>query len=494
MKGREFIEAAAAILAVSAAAWGVGNPVSAGTVPPSSLGGGLIRRPQMVGAGGNLSGGTIGAGGTLRGVTPYGTGSYLWNAPPSSGPGNFRIQNPSQYFSPYGVVYPPYYSPFGIGGTSIPGSTGAGWLPNTSVAGQATQGFAISSAGGNNVVANPHVGVSNTRFRAMRYSTLELESLILDGAGSYAQARRIVNEYDIGQMERLRQNLDRLKHRASPLRQSLIVRDESLRPLSALRPPRNIPQPFELPAVKIRTRRPQADLLQQSRAQDDESQKVLEQPRSAQIRQGDASEEKTDTERFIIGGSEKEPASEGSKEGPASLWQISSADRVKGSPDEASVASYSEEQFEQYLREGDGYLKQGIFYWAADAYTLAALYKPSDYRSYAGKSRAFFAAGEYITSAKSLAQALVIRPEYARVKVDFEALIGDKDKLDTRVVDLEKWVEKSGAVELRFLLGYVYFQTGRLDEAKEAIAAVEEKMPDMPAVKALKQALKSGAE
>jgi len=480
MKRRGYLGAAVAILAVSAVAWGVGNPVSAGTVPPSSFGGGLIRSPQMVGYGSNLIGGTVGAGGTLRGVTPYGTGSYLWNAPRSSGLGNFQTQNPSQHFSPYGGVYPPYYSPSGMAGTAIPGTAGTAALPAMPFTGRVRQGFVFSSAGANNVVANPNVGISGAGFRAMRFSTLELERLILDGAPSYAQARRLVNENDIGQMERLQQDLERLKHRAPLLRQSLIVRDESLRPLSALRPPRNIPQPFELHALKTASRSRRSDLHLP--------------PGIKQKRQSDAGEEKNDAEGLMLGGGKKPAVSESSKEATGLSGQISSTDRVKEMPDEASAASYSEEQFEEYLREGAGYLAQGRYYWAADAYTLAAFYKPSDYRSYAGKSRALFAAGEYMTGATSLARALAIRPEYGRSKIDLEALIGDKDKLESRIVDLEGCVEKSGAVELRFLLGYVYFQVGRLDKAEEAIAAVEQKVPDMPAVKALKQALKSGPE
>ena len=498
MKCRGLIGAMLAIsLVLPAAARGIGNPVSAGTVPPSHLSSGLIRSPGTVGPGGSLIGGTLGAGGILPGVTPYGRGSYLLNAPPSSALGNVQLHSPLGYLGYYSGAYPPYYSPSAIAGTAIPGSAPVAWPPTTPVTHQAIQGFAISSAGAGRVLVNPHLGVSNTRFRAMRFSTLELESLILDGVSSYAQARKLFNQNNIGQMERLAQDLERLKHRATPLRQSLIVRDESLRPLSALRPPRNIPQPFELPDVKTRPQRLQFDSHLQSEARDDELAEALKDlPGAEQVLQSGPGEEKTDTERLIIGGREKAAASEDSKEKTVLLGQVSGADRtarLKEALGDAGRADvYSQRRFEQYLAEGDGYLLQGRFYWSADAYSLAALYNPSDYRSYAGKSRALFAAGEYISCAMSLARAIAVNTEFVRSKVDFEALVGDKDQLESRIVDLEAWAEKSGAVELRFLLAYVYFHNDRIDKAKEAIEAIGEKATEIPAVKTLKDAIDAG--
>jgi Flp pilus assembly protein TadD len=45
--------------------------------------------------------------------------------------------------------------------------------------------------------------------------------------------------------------------------------------------------------------------------------------------------------------------------------------------------------------------------------------------------------------------------------------------------------------ELQFLLGYIYLRTGRLAEAKKAIDEACEKLPDAPAVIALKRAIDS---
>ena len=154
-----------------------------------------------------------------------------------------------------------------------------------------------------------------------------------------------------------------------------------------------------------------------------------------------------------------------------------------------TFASFSEDKFNQHLRTAERYLEQGRYYRAADAYTLASIYKPEDPLAYAGKSHALFAAGEYMSSALFLSRTFEIFPEYAQFKIDIEAMIGDRDKLDTRIVDVERWLGRSDSAELQFLLGYIYYQMGRLQAARNAIDGALEKMPEAPAVITLKDAI-----
>ena len=156
-----------------------------------------------------------------------------------------------------------------------------------------------------------------------------------------------------------------------------------------------------------------------------------------------------------------------------------------------TFASYSNDKFNQHIRAGEMYLKQGRYYRAADSFTMASIYKPDDPLAYAGRSHALFAAGEYMSSALFLSRTLEIFPEYARFKIDLVAMVGDRDKLESRIADVEEWFQRSEAPELQFLLAYVYYQMGRLDRAKEAIDAAYEKLPDSPAVIALKKAIDS---
>jgi len=169
--------------------------------------------------------------------------------------------------------------------------------------------------------------------------------------------------------------------------------------------------------------------------------------------------------------------------------------------------TYSASKFEQYFKAGGEYLKQGKYYRAADAYTLASIYKPGPTGSlgkpeaaalaYAGRSLALFAAGEYMSSALFLGRALQT-DQFSIFNFQFSI---PADKLDRRIADAEECLrvcreagyQTGGVSELQFLLGYIYLRTGRLAEAKKAIDEACEKLPDAPAVIALKRAIDSAA-
>lgn len=175
----------------------------------------------------------------------------------------------------------------------------------------------------------------------------------------------------------------------------------------------------------------------------------------------------------------------------ASQWRDVAAKAREILGEHKTFASFAEDKFNRHMRAAEEYLKRGRYYRAADAYTLAAIYKPDDPLAYAGKSHALFAAGEYMSSALFLARALEIFPEYAQFKIDLVAMVGDKDKLESRLANVEEWLDESNAAELQFLLGYVYYQMGRQEEAERMIYAAVERMPESPAVVALKKAITS---
>ena len=153
------------------------------------------------------------------------------------------------------------------------------------------------------------------------------------------------------------------------------------------------------------------------------------------------------------------------------------------------IESLSQANFNQHILAARTYLKQGRYYRAADSFALASIYKRDDPGAYAGRAYALFAAGEYISSALFLSRALEISPEYVQTKVDLVALLGDKNKLDSRIANVEEWLEKTGTAELRFLLGYIYYRTGNLNRAKQAIDTAYDKLPQSPAVQAVKKAI-----
>ena len=135
------------------------------------------------------------------------------------------------------------------------------------------------------------------------------------------------------------------------------------------------------------------------------------------------------------------------------------------------------------------YLKQGRYYRAVDAYTLASIYKPDDPLAYVRKSCALFASGEYMSSSLFLSRTLSEFPEYAKLKIKIEDLVGGSENLQARLTDAKEWLANSDAPELHFLLAYVYYQMNETSLAKEAIDAAYEKAPDVPAVLNLKKAI-----
>jgi tetratricopeptide (TPR) repeat protein len=153
--------------------------------------------------------------------------------------------------------------------------------------------------------------------------------------------------------------------------------------------------------------------------------------------------------------------------------------------------SLSEDKYNFYLSAAQIYLKQGRYYRAVDSFTLASIYKPKDPLAYVGKSHALFAAGEYISSALFLSRAL--DPDVHRSQGEFQIsnfkFEVPQDELNSRIADAEERLKISGAPELHFLLGYIYYQIGKIDAASKAINEAHKKLPSSKAVCAVKKAV-----
>jgi len=155
----------------------------------------------------------------------------------------------------------------------------------------------------------------------------------------------------------------------------------------------------------------------------------------------------------------------------------------------SSLESLSESKFNQHMREAEEHLKAGRYYRAASCFSLASVYQSGNPLALAGRGHALFAAGEYVSSALFLSRALAVSPEYLLMKVDLVVMLGDENKLAGRIADIEQWLAQSGSSQLQFLLGYVYYRTGQMLRAKQAIDAAYEKTPESPAVQAMKIAI-----
>ena len=139
----------------------------------------------------------------------------------------------------------------------------------------------------------------------------------------------------------------------------------------------------------------------------------------------------------------------------------------------------------EYLAGGELYLKEGRFYKAADMFALAVLWDATDARPFAGQAFALFAAGEYMSSAFYLSQAILRNPAVASYPVDLAKLIGDRDVFENRIIEMTTWQERSGSGELAFMAAFVMYHDGKTQKAAEYIRIAAEKMPNDKAVATL---------
>jgi len=145
-----------------------------------------------------------------------------------------------------------------------------------------------------------------------------------------------------------------------------------------------------------------------------------------------------------------------------------------------------EKKSDEYMLAALQLLKQGDFYKAADAFTWASLYRPSEPAGYVGKGIALFAAGEYMTASHLVAAGLNLSADYAKTTLDLADMLGGKEKLDSRISDLDKSAKAANAGELYFLLAFIQYKAGQLEQAKASIDKAENKMPNEQIAKALK--------
>ncbi len=153
--------------------------------------------------------------------------------------------------------------------------------------------------------------------------------------------------------------------------------------------------------------------------------------------------------------------------------------------DHKNFKSLAAARFSEYIKAADAFMKEGKYYQAADTYILAGIWDSRHPIPFIGRAHALFAAGEYMSSAYYLARAFTLDPEYAKLKVDLVEIIGDKDLIENRVIEIITWQKQTDSGELAFILAYVFQHTDKAYAAKQIIVVATEKLPDDPAVAAL---------
>lgn len=508
MRSRSLIYACAAlVIVVCRTGLSLESPVGSGTVPPTTYRPGLVPSINPIDTSGNLVvTGNVAGGAYFRGVVPYGgvTNFSAAAGTLTNTSGAFdsflRRTTGSQSFERSGGSggsgggLTPYYSPTLTVTTQIPGTRGV-------VTSQASGGYGAESFYG---AALPQAqtgyyqlgNVSQVRTRPLSMSQMEMEKRIQDDAGRIPLGGEPVTE--VQSLERFWQEMGvQIEQRQKPAEDEgkkagpygLEVGNEpDIRTLLGLKkelekqPAATGQEGNPEQLANMAGRGPGLDVYEQMKKQLVEPATGLE--GLTESIDGIVKPVTGQAPRLGSGQAEpNKPAAGISSVGASAIGAGGAGEVYK------SFAAFSDDKFNKYIRAAESYMKQGRFYRAADAYTLATAYKPNNPLGYAGKSIALFATGEYMSSSLFLARALEIFPEYAKFNVDLIGMIGDKDAIENSILDVREWSTRSDSGELEFLLSYVYYQLDRMEFARIMIESAAKKMPDSTAVAAMKKAI-----
>lgn len=483
----KFILPVAVIGIFCANSFALENEIGDPTIPPSSVKSGLIKTPSPMDTSGNLIvTGRVRGGKYFRGLVPYRDETEFGAPLGSEDIGSF-LRNTAPVTSLRSSLAPqPYYLPSSTVSSGRSSSRPAALsYPN------------IGSGG----------GTGDYEIDKMPKSQIQSPSQVAATTPLYGYGKTMPMSYDPTDLERVI-TYERIQQRnKKELSEALQkVRDESKKKKelddkktteSIIAEPHEPQEPLlrSTPAEPLQPGRKQVDntqnqntptktiyeqMLQEIASTQKEQQDALlkekeakEKEQEKKQKQGEDSEEK-----------ERKPGDFASK---YSEIDKETADATVGV--HKSFATEANDKFNYYMRSAEEFLKEGKYYRAADAYTLAGIYRADDPLAFAGKSHALFASGEYMSSAYFLARAINIFPQYVKFKIDIAAMIPDKDRLESRIADIKQWISRSGSPELNFLLAYIYYQLDKIELAAEAINSAAAKIPDSVPVSVLKQTI-----
>ena len=217
-----------------------------------------------------------------------------------------------------------------------------------------------------------------------------------------------------------------------------------------------------------------------------------------QLRQEQATIEEEDAD---ILGADKDDETEDKAKGKSELelkvgekFELGEVDHAKAAAIRGSHKTFKDwaaAKFAEYVEAAEEFLKEGKYYKAADAYTLASVYEPENALAYGGKALALFATGEYMSSSYFLEKAITLSPEYAQRKIDLVAMLVDRDMIENNTIEMATWQQQNKSPELAFLMAYILYQRNLIPAAKVAATLAFEKMKLSPALKSLVQAINS---
>ena len=455
------------------------NTIGDPTVPPSSVRSGLIRTPNTIDMSGNLiMTGNVRGGKQFRGVVPYGATAEFWGALGTGDIGSFLRRSAPVDLSRSQLSPQPYYLPSSTVSSITTAGIGRGMTYPSIRDNKGTGEFVITEMPKVEKKADiPAVSplYDYSRTRPLSYEPTDIERMI-----TYDLIRE-KNKKDLSEaLQRASEGARKVPaedQQTQKTAQSTLSKPEPVEPIKRSFEPVEPLQPGQgVPTAKTEEITGKKSVYEQMLEQVAETAQPQEIPQAAQQKP-----------------KEQKQAEESEEKAPSDLR--SELSKIEKETAEAlvgvhkSFATQANDRFNYYMRTAEEFLKQGKYYRAVDAYTLASIYKPDDPLAYAGRAHALFASGEYMSSAYFLARAINIFPGYVKFKIDLNAMIPDKDRLESRIADVKQWIEKTQSAELNFLLAYIYYQLDQPEPALKAINAAAEKIPDSVSIKVLKQAI-----
>jgi tetratricopeptide (TPR) repeat protein len=136
--------------------------------------------------------------------------------------------------------------------------------------------------------------------------------------------------------------------------------------------------------------------------------------------------------------------------------------------------------FEDQMRLGDFRFFMGDFTQAEECFRAAHKARPKDAFSLFALAHAAYANSEYKQALRYLEDALALEPNWGLYEFRLQEFYGDPGEYERHLKDLERQVQlRPRAADMKFLLAYVYYFSGRYADAADLLGEVVRLDPNL---------------
>lgn len=135
--------------------------------------------------------------------------------------------------------------------------------------------------------------------------------------------------------------------------------------------------------------------------------------------------------------------------------------------------------YQDQMRVGDFRFFMGDFTLAGEAYRAAHKLRPDDSFALFAMAHACYANGEFRQAVRNLEAALALEPNWGLYEFRLQEFYGDRGEYERHLKDIESQTQlRPRAADMKFLLAYVYYFSGRFADAADVLAQVLELDPN----------------